>query len=358
MAEFAAASPLKGPSLRSFFTDSVRPESFLSIDRWNEVRDFLFYFGAKYKDKASVDSGVYRDRRRYAYSIGKYMNIIQQSYSEYISTTTLNGRLIVENFCGIFAPAEGYQSQSAPKTTGEKLAIVEAMSAELKNMVDTHCKAINKSGNGDAHEHVDQIPVDEKGKVVDHIFQLCSYVMRYYILTWPADAERAKQWMAKPQVFLDRLKPSFDDQVTEIQLWLADNGLDECRSNFVNLGVKDVETLLFIKEEGADTVKELLDRLQLSFGLNIKFKRKLADVSADTVAEYQQALVDFKMSSQRKAEEDAVRRMEEDAMRRSQEAVDASKRAEEDALNKAQKIIYIIITIITIQQFISFLLFS
>ena len=312
-----APSPLKCPSPRTFFTDSIQPESFSSIDKWNQVRDFLFYFGAKYKDKLSVESGVYHDRRRYAYSIGKYMNIIQHGYSEYIHTTTLNGRLIVENFCGVFAPTVGFQSSH--KTTGEKLAIIKTISVELENMVSTYCKVINAGGNGDAHEHAPQIPVSDKGIIVDNIFQLCSYIMRHYTSRWPDDSERAKQWMTNPRVFQNRLKPTLDDKVTSIQLWLADNGLDDCRAAFIANGVYDVETLFYIKEEGGDTVQELLQLLNLPLGLKVLFKRKFAELSGDTVEEYRQALLDLQAAPQRREEEDMLRKAQEDEMKRAQE---------------------------------------
>lgn len=108
--------------VRSFFADSVKPTGFTQ-DQWRELRDFLFYFGAKYKDNTSKTNEVYSDKRRYAYSIGKYMNLLQHYYSELLMMTTMDGRLIVECFLGVFSAIEGFPPKA---TIGVKLGLVRA----------------------------------------------------------------------------------------------------------------------------------------------------------------------------------------------------------------------------------------
>lgn len=322
-----------GASPRSFFSDAVKPSAFVSIEKWNELRDFLFYFGSKYKSDKSEASDVYSDRRRYAYEVGKLMNEVQNYYSELIMMVMLKGRLIVENACGIFAPPQGFPNPALPKTVVEKLRIIRGISAEMQGVVD-HCEVINESGDDVVDDDDDEHNLSDKGKgkgkVVDAIFVVCLYIRRHFETNWPADAERAKEWSANPHVYQLRSEPSHNDRVTEVQLWLADVGLSDCRAAFADNGILDVETLLMIKNEGDAAVTECLDSMKLPFGFRIKFKNKIASVTAATADEYRRALWDLNEEARLKPLEEARLRQEEEAVLAAARAAQSDEQRRED----------------------------
>ena len=236
----------------------------------------------------------------------------------------------MECFLGVFAPPEGFPPKPNIK---DKL---ERITADL-SLVRTQLSYINGSGNGDAHEHVVQVPSQDKFKVVDAIFILCSFLRRHFETTWPADAARALEWMANPRVYQLRTEPSHNDRVTEVQLWLADVGLSDCRASFAGNGIIDVETLLLIKNEGEAGLAECLTLLNLPFGFRIKFKNKLAEVTPATVADYQGALRDIVEAARQRPIEEARRRQEAQALLEASRAAEAARAQESQRAAQEQK---------------------
>ncbi len=87
------------------------------------------------------------DKRNILFSMAKKMNLVQEYYGGLFSVIGLQSRLMVEAFCALFGPAEGFSNM----TVGQQMGALKQSNPELTHALDNVCNRVNTLGIGETH---------------------------------------------------------------------------------------------------------------------------------------------------------------------------------------------------------------
>lgn len=100
------------------------------------------------------------------------MNLMQEDYGTRLSAVGTQGRLLLEAFCLIMAPAGGYPDEAM---VGKQLGILCASRPELSEVIN-RCKRVNELSKSEVHLGVLGLYNGEKAQIISHSFIIASHI--------------------------------------------------------------------------------------------------------------------------------------------------------------------------------------